>query len=131
MFLYSHWLALPLPTRVAIATKFGIAKTGATHVADNRIISDGYNIGDVERALNIDAIQQYLGIENTDMETLFKLLVAKIEGKEVVTPDTPVIPEAPVLLVPEELLEAAKEITSTLVPPSKPKRKRITRKPKK
>lgn len=74
-------MALSLPTRMLIAKQFGIAKVGSTHVADNRILSDGYKIEDVERALNTDAIQLFVGTEETDAKILFDLLVAKIEGR--------------------------------------------------
>lgn len=79
-FLYSHWVGLSLPTRIAIARQFGIAKTGSTHVVGDRIQDDGFKIQDVENALNIDKIQEFLGVEQTDMNTLFTLLVAKIEN---------------------------------------------------
>jgi len=50
-------------------------------VRDNYVESDGYKIEDVERALNIDALQKYTGSESTDMQVLFDLMVAKAEGK--------------------------------------------------
>lgn len=68
-FLYSRWLALPLHIRVKIATEFGIAKTGSTHVVDNRIESDGYNIKTVEAALEAH-------------EHDWDAIVAKAEGRE-------------------------------------------------
>lgn len=83
MFLYSHWRSIPLNTRIQIAEKFGIVKIGPTHVRDNYVESDGYRIEDVEKALNIDAIQEFLGVEQTDMVTLFELLVSKIEGRTI------------------------------------------------
>ena len=46
-------------------------------------MADGYKIEDVERALNIDAIQKFTGVEGTDMAMLFALLVAKIEGSDI------------------------------------------------
>ncbi len=84
MFLYASWLKLDLSVRARIATQFGIPKTLPTHVQDNVVVQDGYKVQDVESALNIDAIQQYIGVEHTDMATLWDLLVAKIEGREVV-----------------------------------------------
>jgi hypothetical protein len=105
VFLYSHWRSIPLNTRIQIAEKFGIVKVGPTHVRDNYVESDGYRIEDVEKALNIDAIQEFLGVEQTDMVTLLELLVAKIEGREV-TPSY--------VVVPKEVLEVAKEMPSVL-----------------
>ncbi len=87
MFLYSQWLKLSLPTRAAIATPFGIIKRGSTEVFDNRVIRDGYVIEEVEAALNIDAIQKYLGAEDTDMAVLWDKLVSKAEGREYVPPE--------------------------------------------
>lgn len=81
VFLYSHWRSLPLSLRIQIATKFGIAKVGSTHVVDNRIESDGYNIEDVERALNVDAVQSFTGSESTDFQVLWDALLTKIEGR--------------------------------------------------
>ncbi len=105
MFLYSVWRATPLPTRIKIANAFGIAKVGPTHVRDNYIESDGYKIEDVERALNIDAIQKYIGLETTDMQVLWDAMVAKAEGKTV----------EPILVVPVEVVEFAKSQPSVLV----------------
>lgn len=84
-FLYSHWLDLSLTTRITIAKAFGIAKIGSTHVQDNRIVSDGFNIKDVENALTPEAMQNYTGSDSTDMQVLFDLTVAKAEGREVVS----------------------------------------------
>ncbi len=99
IFLYSHWRGLPLSTRNVIATAFGIAKVGPTHVANNVIESDGYKIDDVERALNVDKLQVYTGSDSTDMQVLFDLTVAKAEGR-MITPD---------IIVPESVLEIPKE----------------------
>ena len=84
MFLYSQWLNLPLTTRATIATAFGIAKTGPTHVQDNRVVSDGYDVRTVEANLNVDSLQKYLASDEPDMAKLWKLLVDKTEGREVV-----------------------------------------------
>lgn len=84
MFLFSVWRSVPLPTRIKIATAFGIAKVGPTHVRDNYVESDGYKIEDVERALNVDALQKYTGLESTDMAVLFNAVVAIAEGVQVV-----------------------------------------------
>lgn len=81
MFLYSKWLGLPINTRHKIAAQFGIKKRGSTEVFDNQIKSDGYVVKEIEEALNIDAIQKYLEVSETDMMVLWDKLVAKIEGK--------------------------------------------------
>ena len=87
MFLYSHWLSLSLSTRVKIAAQFNIIKRGSTEVVDNQIKADGYVIKEIEEALNIDALQKYIGTNETDMITLWMWLVEKIEGKELTQPN--------------------------------------------
>lgn len=82
MFLYHKWMELNINTRHAIAAQFGIEKKGSTEVFNNTIKSDGYLVKDVEQALNIDALQEYLGTHETDMMILWMWLVEKIEGKE-------------------------------------------------
>jgi len=86
IFLYGHWLQLSLPTRQKIAGQFGIIKRGSTEVFNNTIKSDGYLIQEIESALNIDAIQTYLGSNETDMTKLWTMMIDKIEGREVIAP---------------------------------------------
>lgn len=102
MFLYSAWCSLSLPTRIALAEKFGIVKRGSTEVSDNTIKSDGYLIKEVEEALNVDALQKYLETEETDMKVLWTLLVNKIEGKVV---EVPVIQEIGTNTTPNATVE--------------------------
>ncbi len=78
MFLYSKWLQLDLSTRNKIASEFHIQKKNSTHVQDNVVVSDGYLIKDVEQALNVDALQKYLGSVDTDMAILMDMLVDKV-----------------------------------------------------
>ncbi len=101
MFLYSRWLQLPLPTRAAIASSFGIIKKGSTEVFENRVVSDGYVITEVEEALNIDAIQKYLGADDTDMVVLWDKMVCKVEGREYEPPR--------ILVVPKEFFDEIKD----------------------
>ena len=91
MFLYSSWRNLPISTRIQIAEALGIKKVGPTHVRDNVVESDGYVIGDVEAALNVDKLQAYLGTDERDLNTLFKKLVDKVEGNVDTTVDAPVV----------------------------------------
>lgn len=82
MFLYAQWRGLSLVTRAVLAKEFGFSKVGPTHVVDNRIESDGYKLDDVERSLNIDAIQKYTGVESTDMQVLWNAMIDKAEGRD-------------------------------------------------
>lgn len=74
-------MRLPLSTRQTLAAHFGFSKIGPTHVQDNKVVSDGYNIEDVERSLNVDALQQYVGSEETDMAKLWEMMTYKAEGR--------------------------------------------------
>ncbi len=60
---------------------FGIPKKGATEVANNEVVKDGYLIHDVESALNIDALQKYLNTDETDFLVLWDWLVSAAEGR--------------------------------------------------
>ncbi len=82
LFLYGQWLKLPLTTRAQIASQFGIIKRGSTEVFENRVVNDGYVIGEIEAALNIDALQKNLGSDLTDMAVLWDMMVCKAEGRE-------------------------------------------------
>lgn len=75
MFLYHKWLELPLQTRVKIANDFGIIKKTSTHVFNNVVQSDGYDIKDVEQALNLDALQKKFNTTETDLAVLWEWLV--------------------------------------------------------
>lgn len=121
MLLYSSWTRLPLQTRHKIASQFGISKTSPTHVSDNRIVQDGFKVEDIENALNVRAMQEFVGVEHTDMQTLFELVIAKLENPEVeVTKEPEVIEEKKAPEVVEE--EIKKELKSEPIE-DKPKKK--------
>ena len=82
MLLYGSWVALPLSTRVQIAEKFGIKKKGMTHVINNHIQSDGYEVKDIESAITLHSMQDFLGTEEEGLNELWEMMVAKIEGRE-------------------------------------------------
>ncbi len=94
MFLYHAWCELNINTRHRIAQDFNIAKKLPTEVFNNTIKSDGYVVKDIEQALNIDALQKYIGTSETDMALLWTWLVDKAEGRELtnVNIDTTVKP---------------------------------------
>ncbi len=96
---------LSLPTRAVLAKEFGITKVGPTHVVNNTIESDGYKIEDVERALNMDAIQAYLQSEETDMNILWDNMVAQAEGRELPNYMTESSDVTPTVLPPKESIE--------------------------
>lgn len=81
MFLYSKWLRTPINTRHAIAKQFNIPKKGATEVSNNEVVKDGYFIEDIEKALNMAALQKYIGTGLTDFDVLWENLILRAEGK--------------------------------------------------
>lgn len=103
MIFYSQWLNLPINTRHKIASEFGVAKKLPTHVQDNVIVSDGYNVKDVESALSIGALQHYLNVDSEDINILWNELVFRIEN-----PDVPIIQIDEVLQ--EQKVELIKEV---------------------
>lgn len=72
---------MALPTRHKIAAVFNIPKRGSTEVVDNQIKSDGYHIKEIEELLSIVALQNYLGVTETDELLLWEWLLDKIEGR--------------------------------------------------
>lgn len=101
---YTLWSKLPLSTRVKISTQFGVSKVRSTHVSDNKVVDDGYNIHEIENALNIPAMQAYLDSDETDFFKLFEMTVDKIEGRlPVVSENQPIVPETE-----KEMIEESK-----------------------
>lgn len=90
VFLYSHWLSLPLYKRVEIAGMFGIAKVRPTHVSNNQIADDGYNVADIEGAITVESLQAKLDSKEKDIATLWAALLASLEPK-VEQPEEPKI----------------------------------------
>ncbi len=104
-FLYSHWLALPISTRHALAQAFNIKKKNPTHVVDNEVRDDGYVIGDIESALTMEAMEKYIGFVSPDP---WSDVVAKVEGRaDVVTAQLKVILKEDDVVEPEIKVEVA------------------------
>ncbi len=72
---------MPLVTRAQIAEKFGIQKKGPTHVVNNNVQNDGYDIKDIEGAITLYAMQKFLGTEEEGLSELWEMMVAKVEGR--------------------------------------------------
>lgn len=79
--LYSRWCDTNLSTRYKIAEIFGIKKVRSTHVADNKVKDDGFEIKDVEEAMTTPKLQEFLKNPSDDLGVLFQLLVDTLEGK--------------------------------------------------
>lgn len=80
--MYSKWLSLSLDTRNKIADKFGIIRKGQIEVYSNTVKVDGYLVEDIEAALTIEAMRNFVGansdVENRDI--LSDMVIRKIEG---------------------------------------------------
>lgn len=111
MLLYNKWSMLPMHTRMKIAETFGISRSGNTHVADNRILSDGYHFGEIESHLTVKFLQDYTDSGSTDFDVLWSEMLDKLEGKTKVIEDG--VTEKTVHEIPE----------TKDVPEVKPKRK--------
>ena len=79
-FTYSNWLSLSLVTRTKIAQRYGIPKVRSTHVSNNVVVDDGYNIKDVERIINVVFLQKELNSTEADLGILFSQLVNKLDS---------------------------------------------------
>ncbi len=115
--LYSRWLQLPVQTRHALAQAFHITKKNPTHVVDNVVRDDGYPIGDVERALSIPAMQEYVQTASNSEELLWESVVAKAEGRTIVVSQTI---DIPAVIVEQTIIETS--------PGPKPKAKKTVAK---
>lgn len=128
MLMYSAWTRLPITTRQKIATDFGIGKVRPTHVANDRILDDGYDIGQLERALEVPNLQIFLATEESDHQMLWNQLIDRAEGREKVMPQ----------LTQEEANQFSKEFEERTGKPDptkaleeiKPIKKKITKKKK-
>ncbi len=92
-FLYSHWLAISLSDRIQLAHKLGIKKSRSTHVSNNVVVDDGFNIKDVELGLTVENLQKITGSISTDTKVLLDEAVRGLQpiGKmEVIMPSAPI-----------------------------------------
>jgi len=84
-FTYSSWLKLDLPTRIKIAALLKVPKTGSTHVADNRVVSDGYDIYAIESALTSDGrtIEELVDAVNGVVKETPEPSVVEVKAEEI------------------------------------------------
>lgn len=76
---------------------FGIKKVRSTHVANNEVVDDGFNVKDIEANLTVEALQTFLKNPGTDLDQLFTLLVDTLEGR---TPEVTIMPD--IIAVPND-----------------------------
>lgn len=122
---YTKWTNVPLSTRIKIAEQFNIPKVRSTHVFNDVVQDDGYNVKDMENALTVPAMQAYLNSTETDLMILFQQTVDKIEGNFIEEPAQAIS----AWVVPEEVLEFAKQSPSVLAS-TKKVTKRVVKKKK-
>lgn len=79
--LYQTWQSLPIYVRHTVATLFGVAKIHPTHVSDNRIVADGYDFGDVDRAITPVTMEKLTGMVSEDMGAQWDALMIKLGYK--------------------------------------------------
>ncbi len=118
IFLYSHWLRLPIATRHALARAFNIQKKNPTHVVDDVVRDDGYVLGDIESALTATAMSAYTGLPYSDAEQLWNDVVAKAEGRVVAAAPMPepTVTEKAEAAEKAEAVSAPKKPTEIFVP---------------
>lgn len=88
--LYSKWMDTSLTTRHKIAEIFGFKKKRSTHVSNNRVVDDGFDVKEMEEAMTIHKLQDFLNNPETDLNKLFQLLVDVLEGK---MPKVEIVPD--------------------------------------
>lgn len=73
----TQWLELPTDVRQRIAEVFGLRKSTGTEVVDNRVVSDGYTVENLQ-GVSVTTMQTYLKSKEKDFYTLFNTLVEGI-----------------------------------------------------
>lgn len=75
-----EWLKVPMEIRVKLKEVFNIPRSKGTVIEDNRVMSDGHTIEDLQ-AVTIEKMQNYLDSEETDFVQLFNKCVQRIEDE--------------------------------------------------
>ncbi len=102
MFTFSHWLNLSMTTRMKVAEAFGIPKTGRTHVFNNTIQNDGFEIKDIEEKITRESLQSFLETDEENLGHLWRRMVDKVEMGIVTTPGLTVAPTTLTVSVPKK-----------------------------
>lgn len=77
----SVWLALSPETRMKLAERLGLQRTGGSEVVDGRVVSDGFTAQSLA-LVTVSMLQEQLKSEETDFYKLFDLLVNEVENKK-------------------------------------------------
>ena len=84
---------LPIHVRQKFASDFGVIKKGSTHVFDNRIESDGYDIAEIEEVFTIEKLRNYLKTKSSDPDKLINMLIERVNNPAMVVESAKVTPE--------------------------------------
>lgn len=79
------WIRLPIEVKKRIAEIFGIKRSGASHVVDGMVQSDGYTDNDLS-VLTIVNLQKELGSTDPDIFSLWNTMIKRTT--EELTPKT-------------------------------------------
>lgn len=127
----TQWLGISMGTRVQIAERLKLHKSGFTVVEDNKVKSDGYSQDDLSD-ITVEKLQTLTySFEETNLLTLLKMAIEYIEGPARVGPFAEMLtktdaaqfakeyeqrtgkdapkPEAPVEATPDEVINKIKE----------------------
>lgn len=124
-----HWIELPNDIRKHLIGVFGIMKTGIAEVRDTTLISDGVTNNDLQVITEVK-MQEYVGSKEA-FPRLWELTLAKAKYELNPPQELPSAPttystpkgevmsmDPEVVSVPKEMLEAAKELLTSLPPKS-------------
>ena len=64
-----------------------MVKARPTHVADNKVIDDGYNVLDLESFLTVETLQKVLNTTETDIDILWDMLIGNKKEESVSQPE--------------------------------------------
>lgn len=101
MFPFQLWIDLPISTRIKIASMFGVKKHGSTHVAENRIVDDGYRVRELADALSLVSLQAHFNVSIMDYIVLWEALLNEATGQAVEFPQTGMV----VNMEPEKIIK--------------------------
>lgn len=103
---YSKWQTIPLYLRAKIALEFGISKVRSTHVSNDVVLDDGYDLKTIESVLTKETLQSFLNSKEEDINILLDRLVDWADGK--IPEQAPVVEEEPLAILPKEEAEQFK-----------------------
>lgn len=112
MFSYELWLKQPITVRHEIAARFYIPKRRSTHVVNNEVADDGYDLKELTQILCLKNLQVYLHSEIPEYKPLWDALVSQVTGIPIEIPMSVVIEptEGPKDVVVEPTITVKKQI---------------------